>query len=45
VGDKVPTDVWFDWLIALGSIALAAFMWWARIVGRKALKEPETPRR
>ena len=45
VGDKVPTDVWFDWLIALGSIALAAFMWWARIVGRKALKEPETTRR
>jgi hypothetical protein len=37
--DKVPTDVWFDWLIALGSIALAGFMWWARIVGRKALKE------
>jgi hypothetical protein len=36
--DKVPTDVWFDWLIALGSIALAAFMWWARILGRKALK-------
>lgn len=37
--DKVPTDVWFDWLLALGSIALAGFMWWARIVGRKALKE------
>ncbi|MCU0281687.1 MAG: hypothetical protein MUE66_07705 [Acidimicrobiia bacterium] len=37
--DKVPTDVWFDWLIALGSIALAGFMWWARIVGRRALKE------
>jgi len=37
--DKVPTDGWFDWLIALGSIALAGFMWWARIVGRKALKE------
>ena len=37
--DKVPTDVWFDWLIALGSIALAGFMWWARIVGRKALRE------
>ncbi len=36
--DKVPTDGWFDWLIALGSIALAAFMWWARILGRKALK-------
>ncbi|MFH1331341.1 MAG: hypothetical protein ABIJ48_11890 [Actinomycetota bacterium] len=45
VGDKVPTDVWFDWLIALGSIALAGFMWWARIVGRKALREAETPRR
>ena len=39
VADKVPTDVWFDWLLALGSIALAGFMWWARIVGRKALKE------
>lgn len=37
--DKVPTDVWFDWLIALGSIALAGFMWWARIIGRRALKE------
>ena len=37
--DKVPTDVWFDWLIALGSVALAGFMWWARIVGRKALTE------
>ena len=44
-GDKVPTDVWFDWLIALGSIALAAFMWWARLVGRKALKVAEAPRR
>jgi hypothetical protein len=38
VADKVPTDGWFDWLLALGSIALAGFMWWARILGRKALK-------
>jgi hypothetical protein len=37
--DKVPTDVWFDLLVALGSVALAAFMWWARIVGRRALKD------
>lgn len=39
VADDVPTDLWFEWLIALGSIALAAFLWWARIVARKALKE------
>jgi energy-converting hydrogenase Eha subunit E len=39
VADDVPTSGWFTWLIALGSIALAGFMWWARIVGRKALKE------
>ena len=45
VGDDPPTSLWFEWLLALGSIALAAFMWWARIVGRKALKEAEAPRR
>ena len=39
VADDVPTSGWFTWLIALGSVALAGFMWWARIVGRKALKE------
>jgi len=38
VADDVPTSGWFTWLIALGSIVLAGFMWWARIVGRKALK-------
>jgi hypothetical protein len=37
--DDVPTSGWFTWLLALGSIALAGFMWWARILGRKALKE------
>ena len=37
--DDVPTDGWFTWLIALGSVALAGFMWWARIIARKALKE------
>jgi hypothetical protein len=36
--DNPPTAGWFDWPIALVSIALALFMWWARIVGRKALK-------
>ena len=39
VGDHPPTSLWFEWLLALGSIALAGFMWWARILGRKALKE------
>lgn len=39
IADDVPTSGWFTWLIALGSIALAGFMWWARIIGRKALKE------
>lgn len=39
VADDVPTDDWFTWLVALGSVALAGFMWWARIVGRKVLKE------
>jgi len=39
VADNVPTSGWFTWLITLGSIALALFMWWARIIGRKALKE------
>ena len=39
VVDDVPTDGWFTWLVALGSIALAGFMWWARVVARKVLKE------
>lgn len=39
VADHPPTSLWFEWVLALGSIALAGFMWWARIVGRKALKE------
>lgn len=39
VTDDVPTDAWFTWLVALGSVALAGFMWWARIVGRRVLKE------
>ena len=38
LGDHPPTSLWFEWLIALGSTALAGFMWWARLVGRKALK-------
>ena len=38
VGDHPPTAFWFEWPIALVSLALALFMWWARIVGRKALK-------
>ena len=37
--DDVPTDGWFTWMIALGSVALAGFMWWARIIARKVLKE------
>ncbi len=37
--DDVPTDGWFTWLISLGSVALAGFMWWARIIARKVLKE------
>lgn len=37
--DDVPTRAWFTWLIALGSVALAGFMWWARIVARKILRE------
>ncbi|MBP1632888.1 MAG: hypothetical protein H6Q11_1176, partial [Acidobacteria bacterium] len=28
----------FTWLIAIGSVALAAIMWWARFVARKVLK-------
>jgi hypothetical protein len=36
--DEVPTDGWFTWLIALGSVALAGLMWWARVVARKVLK-------
>jgi len=36
--DDVPTDGWFTWLIALGSAALAGFMWWARIFARRVLK-------
>ncbi len=39
VADDVPTSGWFTWLLALGSVALAGFMWWARIFGRKALRE------
>jgi len=39
VVDDVPTDEWFTWLIAIGSVALAGFMWWARIVARKVLKD------
>jgi len=39
VADDVPTDDWFTWLIAIGSVALAGFMWWARIVARKVLKD------
>jgi hypothetical protein len=39
VADDVPTDGWFTWLIALGSVALAALMWWARVFARKVLKE------
>ena len=38
VVDDVPTDDWFTWLIAIGSVALAAIMWWARFVARKVLK-------
>jgi hypothetical protein len=38
IGDHPPTAFWFEWPIALVSIALALFMWWARFVGRKALK-------
>jgi len=38
VADRPPTSLWFEWLVALGSIGLAGFMWWARIMGRKALK-------
>jgi hypothetical protein len=38
VVDDVPTSAWFTWLIALGSLALAGFMWWGRILGRKALR-------
>lgn len=37
--DDVPTDGWFTWLVAIGSVVLAGFMWWARIVARKILKE------
>ena len=36
--DEVPTDGWFTWLIALGSVVLAGLMWWARVVARKVLK-------
>jgi len=39
VVDDVPTDDWFTWLVAIGSVALAAFMWWARFVARKVLKD------
>jgi len=39
VVDDIPTDGWFTWLIAVGSVALAGFMWWARIIARKVLKE------
>jgi hypothetical protein len=39
VVDDVPTDDWFTWLIAIGSVALAGFMWWARLIGRKVLKD------
>lgn len=37
--DEVPTDGWFTWVVALGSVALAGFMWWARIFSRKVLKQ------
>lgn len=37
--DDVPTDGWFTWLIAVGSVALAGLMWWARFVARKVFKE------
>jgi hypothetical protein len=37
--DEVPTDGWFTWLIAIGSVALAGLTWWARIVARKILRE------
>jgi len=36
--DDVPTDGWFTWLIALGSVALGGLMWWARFIARKFLK-------
>ena len=35
----VPADGWFTWLIALGSVAFAGLMWWARIVARRLLKQ------
>jgi hypothetical protein len=38
VVDDVPTGAWFTWLIAVVSVALAGFMWWARIFARKVLK-------
>ena len=38
VVDDVPTGDWFTWLIAVVSVALAGFMWWARIFARKVLK-------
>lgn len=37
--DEVPTDGWFTWLVALGSVALAGLMWWARVAARKVFKQ------
>jgi hypothetical protein len=37
--DEVPTDGWFTWLVALGSVALAGLMWWARVLARRVFKQ------
>jgi hypothetical protein len=36
--DDTPTDLWFELLMAAGSLGLAGYLWWARIVARRVLK-------
>ncbi len=36
--DDTPLRAWFEVLAAVGSAGLAAYLWWARIRGRKLLR-------
>ena len=36
--DDVPTSLWFELVIALGSAAIAVYLWWARLIARTILK-------
>ena len=36
--DEAPTAGWFEVLAMVGSAALAAYLWWARVRGRKLLR-------